>query len=327
MRFRTTIAGMIPALALLTTEAGAQASMSPRVLGGGGGVVVVPDDPRLDPDSPESRAHAALRKREREIERELRLIQRRHFGSMRNLERREQGLRKLRAYTEPAALLVMTELFDREADDVRLAILDHFFSLASPEGDAALAWESVHGEGESYRASARGLLARRERTPDPDPRVAAVIADALRGSDDAAAVEAGRLASALRLYQFIPMMATAQVARGGGGGGAGNRTGDLGWIMIGRQTAFIADLVPVVSNSAVGLDPQVAVVSDGVMLRVHEAVVTVYRTELFETLVEMTTDAWGRPTRSLGYDAGKWRAWYDTEFVPFLAAGDARPQD
>jgi hypothetical protein len=299
------------------------ASMSPRVLGGGGGAAIVPNDPRLDPDSPESRAYAAQQKRVREIERELRLLQRRHFGTMRNTDRRELGLCKLRGFTEPAALLVMTELFDRERADVRTTILDHFASLESPGGDAALAWESVHGHEAWYRASAREHLARRLGAKgEAPPAVLGIIDRALRGRDDLAAVEGGRLASALHLYQFIPLMATAQAASPPA---TGERRGDLGWIMIGTQTAFVADLTPVVSNSAVGFDPQIGVVNDGTMLRIHDAHVTIYRAELHETLVEMTTDAWGRPTRSMGYDAGQWREWYENEFVPALAA--SKPAD
>lgn len=331
MRRRT--AGMILTIAILMPCGGGHAlaqtggaSMSPRVLGGGGGsggAAIVLNDPRLDPDSPESRAYAAQQKRVREIERELRLLQRRHFGTMRNTDRRELGLRKLRGFTEPAALLVMTELFDREQADVRATILDHFASLQSREGDAALAWECVHGHEAWYRASAREQLALRLGAEGGAPAaVLGIIDRALRGRDDLAAVEAGRLASTLHLYQFIPLMATAQAASPPATGG---RRGDLGWIMIGSQTSFVADLTPVVSNSAVGFDPQVAVVSDGAMLRIHDAHVTIYRTELHETLVEMTTDAWGRTTRSMGYDAGKWREWYENEFVPALAA--SKPAD
>ncbi len=306
--------------------------MSPRVLGGGGGgVVVVPNDPMLDPSSPEARAYAAFQREKRAIARRLRVLRRRHFGSMRNVERRQEGLRKLREYTSPAALAAMTELFDREDEDVRGAVLDHFASLQNDDGDAALAWEAVHGQDAWYRDRARELLAERlddadTTTRDIPPRVGGIIAQALRGQNDNDAVAAGRLVHALKLYGFIPLMASAQVAPRAGGQ---ERTGDLGWIMIGRQQTFVADLIPVVSNNAVGLDPQIGVVSDGVMLRVHDAVVTVYRTELYRELVAMTTEAWGQPTDALGYDAGAWQDWYTKEFVPSLAAGrDAdRPDD
>lgn len=335
MRNTFSTISMILAIAGGAEAANAQASMSPRahVPGGGSAVVAVPNDPMLNPDSPEARAYAALQREKRIIEREMRLIRRRHFGSMRNIERRETGMRKLREFTDPPALILMTELFDRENEDVREAVLDHFSSLKNDHGDAALAWEGVHGRDEWYRARARAHLVMRltdgpaDGSPDiggVSTRVRGVIAAALTGEDDTAAVAAGRLAGALKLYEFIPMMASAQVAPRGGGQ---ERTGDLGWIMIGQQKSFVADLVPVVSNNAVGLDPQIGVVSDGVMLRVHDAVVTVYRTELYHELVAMTSAAWGRPTHALGYDAGAWRRWYADEFVPHLNAnaGDVSP--
>lgn len=319
--------GMILGFAILAgpmaAESSAQASMAPkaRVAGGGGGVVAVPLDPRLDPDSPEARAYAAFMRRTREIERDLRLIKRRHFGGMRSLERREIGLTKLRAFTDEAAILPMTELFDSEQPDVRSAVLDHFASMRTEAGDTALAWEAIHGEDEWYRARAGEHLAERIEADGKMPgRADAVIRRALLGPDNAAAIAASELASSLKLYEYIPLMATAQIARGGGGGGGRDGTGDLGWIMIGQQTSFVSDLVPVVSNNAVGLDPQIGVVSDGALLRVHDAVVTVYRTEIHRILVGMTTPAWGRSTGELGFDAGEWREWYDNEFVPHLTA-------
>ena len=324
---RTRQVGMILASAILAgplaMESNAQASMAPkaRVGGGGGGVVAVPLDPRLDPDSPEAKAYAALMRRTREIERDLRLIQRHHFGSIRSLERREIGLTRLREHTDPAAILPMTELFDDEKPDVRSAVLDHFATLKSEAGDTALAWEAIHGEDEWYRARAGEHLSERVGDPGEMPaRTKAVIAEALLGQNDAAAIAASELAASMKLYEFIPLMATAQVARGGGGGRGRDGTGDLGWIMIGNQTSFVSDLVPVVSNNAVGLDPQIGVVSDGALLRVHDAVVTVYRTEVHRILVGMTTPAWGEPTGSMGFDAGTWREWYDKEFVPHLTA-------
>ena len=309
-------------IALTATPAGAQVSMSPRGLGGGGGgVVVVPNDPMLDPSSPEARAYAALRREQRAAERQLRILRRRFFGPMRRTERRQEGLRALRGFTSPAALIAMTELFDREAEDVRGAVLDHFASLKNDDGDAALAWEAVHGRAAWYRDRARGLL-RTRISGDLPPSVGGIIADALRGSDDTAAAAAGRLVHAMKLYQYIPLMASAQVAARGGGQ---DRTGDLGWIMIGQQKSFVADLIPVVSNNAVGLDPQIGVATDGVMLRIHDAVVTVYRTEIYRELVAMTTEAWGKPTNALGYDAGAWQDWYTEEFVPYLASKADEP--
>ncbi len=48
--------------------------------------------------------------------------------------------------------------------------------------------------------------------------------------------------------------------------------GQLAYTFVGTQTSFISDLVPVVSNSAVGLDPTVGVVPEGVRLVVRGVV-------------------------------------------------------
>lgn len=314
--------------------ASAQASMSPRVLsGGGGGIVVVPNDPMLNPDSPEARAYAAIQGERRRIERELRIIKRQHFGSMRVTEKREIGMRKLRGYTSQPAIMAMTDVFDDEGEDVRMALLDHFSTLNdhpdSVPSSTVLAWEAVHGEGEWYRAEARRLLTEEHtRKTELQPAqggalasVRGIIAQGLQSQSDETAIAASRLVNALKLYEFIPLMATAQVAQRGAGD---ERTGDLGWIMIGRQQAYVADLQPVVSNSAVAFDPQIGVASDGVMIRIHDAVVTAYRTEIYRVLTDMTTDAWGRPTQSLGYDSGAWNDWYTEEFVPHLAQQEAQ---
>lgn len=85
--------------------------------------------------------------------------------------------------------------------------------------------------------------------------------------------------------------------------------GDLAFILIGQQTAFISDLEPVVSESAVAFDPQVSVVTEGVLSArercgrddvLHRGpqfvgfVVTIYR----------------RPTIGMGWDQDKWWKWY-----------------
>ena len=52
-------------------------------------------------------------------------------------------------------------------------------------------------------------------------------------------------------------------------------------------------------------------------MRVVDAVVVIYRTEIHRSLVAMTTDNWGRPTDYLGYDINAWWSWYNTQYVPY----------
>ncbi len=339
-RARSCVAAIaVIAVGLLAPPASGQ-GMGPRVLpggaGGGGGIVVIPNDPMLNPDSPEARAYAAVQRERRALERELRLIKRDHFGAVRVAEKREIGIRKLRAYTSSPAVMAMIDVFDDEEDDVRESVLDHFSTLDPEIGLTALAWEAVRDDDAWYRGRATELLAQGidERaaeiasqeagddegaeaiTRDPvPPTVRGIIADALQSTNDDLAIAASDVTRALKLYELIPLMATAQVAQRPAGS-QGNRDGDLGWIMIGQQTAFVADLQPVVANNAVAFDPQIGVVSDGVLLRISDAVVTAVRTPVHRNLVGMTTDAWGRPTGFMGYDPDAWRNWYDKEFVP-----------
>ncbi len=156
------------------------------------------------------------------------------------------------------------------------------------------------------------------------PAVRGIIAQGLQSTNDDEAIAATELAAALNLFDFIPLMAAAQVAQRPAGTQGGQR-GDLGWIMIGQQQTYVADLQPVVSNNAVAFDPQIGVVSDGVLLRVHDAVVTAVRTPIHRRLVDWTTGAWGQPTGTLGYDPDAWRDWYDNEFIPSRAPEPAPP--
>lgn len=219
---------------------------------------------------------------------------------------------------------------------MRTAVLDHLSTLPDQRGIPALAWEAVNGEDAWYRAEARRLLAKankrtrnaapsgsaaidvqadvKSQEADPMASVRGVIAQGLQSPNDRQAIAAGNLARALNLFEFIPLMASAQVATRPQGGD--QRTGDLGWIMIGSQQTFVADLQPVVSNNAVAFDPQIGVVSDGVLLRIHQAVVTAFRTEIHTNLVDWTSGAWGQSTGHLGYEPDEWKQWYDNEFVP-----------
>ena len=62
--------------------------------------------------------------------------------------------------------------------------------------------------------------------------------------------------------------------------------GQLAYTFVGTQTSFVSDLVPVVSNSAVGLDPTIGVVPEGVRLVVRGVVSADRR----YVTVDVTTD-------------------------------------
>ncbi|MEM7754817.1 MAG: hypothetical protein AAF297_04175 [Planctomycetota bacterium] len=268
------------------------------------------------PSQDELAAYRALQAERRGYERRLKTLRATYFRGVRNTETRQIGMRLLRAFDDPAAFELLAELFIPEGEDVRDAVLDHFAGQQTGEGDAALAWEAVYGEDEASRKAALERLGSVASVRGVDPLVVDVTRSGLRESATQPAVAAANVAASLKLFDLIPLVAAAQVAAQGDG----ERRGDLGWILIGTQRTFVADVQPVVSDNAVAFDPQLAVISEGTLLRVSDAFVAVYRVEIHRTLIGMTGEAWGQSTAHLGYDAGAWKAWYANEFVPFLEA-------
>lgn len=284
---------------------------------------------------------------------QLKRIRFKHFGQIANVEIRQLGIAKLRDFAEPKYFPHLLELFAREKQDVRLAVLDVLEDYKADQGDTAIAYAAVFDKDVWFRGEASKRLAKRvaqinadraagkgkdelktpagSRGDEPAPgldsgvswRVKAVIANGLKQSDDTVAAAAAELAADLRVFDLIPALINAQIqAPRGGGAGTGaisNRgEGALGYIMIGQQQAFVADLTPVVGDSAVAFDPTLGVVTSGTVLRVIDAVVVTYRTEIHYSLRRLANAGWdGRKTDGLGYDNRAWGEWYTREFLPY----------
>ncbi len=266
------------------------------------------------------RAYTAAKKKTRVMEQELRKIRRAHFGTIKRVDIRQEGLAKLRTYTEPSIFASLIEIFKNDADDVRTAVLDIFSDSKSDSGDAALAWVAMTDRDTHMKAAALDRLQRRlAEVGGVSDRINLVVLKGLQSGDEKQIAAAADLAGNIGLYEVIPWLITAQLGRSGGGsggGGSAQNQGDLAFILIGQQTAFISDLEPVVSESAVAFDPQVSVVTEGVLLRVSDAVVTTYRTEVHNSLVGLSSRYTGRPTIGMGWDQDKWWKWYQDEFLP-----------
>jgi|GEM_PF-2017644 len=265
----------------------------------------------------EARRFALIHPQRRQFEVQLRKIRTRYIRGIRKTEIRQVGISKLRAFTDPDAFPALLDLFKREKPDVRVAILDHLASLGTEEADTALAWAAVFDRDKAIRAQAASRVAARvEESGSTVPDgVKIVLAHALGQRRDAAASAAANLSRVLKLYEAIPALITAQVR-------SEQRTGRgaLATILVGQQVPFVSDLQPVVGESAVGFDPTISVVTEGVVMQIDDAVVTTYRVEVHNALVGLASAAWGHDTSSLAYDLPRWRHWYAHDLLPTLAA-------
>lgn len=286
----------------------------------------IPDDPFIramlkDPNDPTVKAFAAAQRVRVAEEQELKKLRFKYFRAANNTELRQIGIQKLREYTDPAVFPALLSVFKHDAHDVRAGILDHFADQQTGEADATLAWAAVFDHDAWFREqAAQRLLARSKETGEVSNRVKTVAAYGLRNSDDTIAGSAARLINTLNLIEAIPALINAQVPGGGNVPAADGGEAALAYILVGTQQAFVADLEPVVGDSAVGFDPELGIVTEGTYIRVIDAVVITYRTEIHYQLVDMADRNWSgspsRSTASLSYDPAKWRDWYVKEFLP-----------
>ncbi|MCW5776630.1 MAG: hypothetical protein KIS87_09345 [Phycisphaeraceae bacterium] len=273
-----------------------------------------------NPDDPRYQEWAAQQKQRRELERELQRLRATYFRDTRAVERRQVGIAELRKYTEPFAYPSLLEVFKRDGWDVRTAILDMLQDQATDEADATLAWVAVFDHDPALKVNAEErLLKRIAKTGEVSDRIKLVLAGGLQRDRNADAASAAGIIRTLRLHDMIPLLIASQV-RGETRGATEARNSSLGWIVIGQQIAFVSDLTPVVADSAVGFDPTLSVVTEGVVLRVIDAVVVTYRVEVHNALVGLTSELWGRSTAGLGWDREAWMRWYNSDFLPHMRA-------
>ncbi len=262
-------------------------------------------------------------------EQEMRRIRHTHFGPIKKTAIRQAGIAQLRHYTDPAVFPALLSVFEREGQDVRLAILDHLADQASVQGDSTLAWAAVFDRSKPMRAAAtERLLKRTHETGGEVPNaVQAVVAEGLARDKPDQVAGAANLANVLKLYDAIPMLIAQQVRPPSAG--SAEPEGDLAYIYVGTQRSFVADLTPVVGDSSVAFDPQLGVLSEGVVLRVIDAFVFQYNVEVHNSLVELSSAGWGRSTSQLGWDSAAWTKWYQEDFATHrqqLADAEARAQ-
>ncbi len=250
------------------------------------------------------------RARGRGYAKQIALIRHKHFGDIKVQAIRTKGIDELRQFTDSAAFRPMIEELAREADDVRLAMLDHF-AMQGAEGQAALGWLAIYDDDRAIQNEAL----KRMVSPADEP-VKYLLNKALRTEDHGVMCAAATVSGALNVTSAIPLLIFGQAAVGGGDGG-GEGQGDLAWIAIQTQQAYVQSLVPVVGDSSAAFQPIIGIVSSGVVMRVVDAVVIEYRRPVHDALVAMTTHDWGQPTEYLSYNVQAWWDWYNNEYVPF----------
>ncbi len=285
----------------------------------------VPDWARklaIDPESPAARAYAEGRKKRLQHERELKRLRATHFRNIKLQAKRQEGIVKLHDYNDPSLDPLLIEIFEKEQLDVRCAILDMFADRKAEAGDTSLAWVAVFDDSEAVRSEAVTRLRRRQSEEGFLPEASRlVIYEGLRSGGQTAKAAAANLANWLGVVEAIPWMIGAQIGGSPVGGTPGTgRRGDLAWIAVGQQQAFVSDLTPVVGPNAVAFDPQLSVVTTGTLLRVTDAVVVEYHIDIHNALVDMTSRLSGTDTGPLGWHNTHWRDWYRDEFLPLWAA-------
>ncbi len=292
--------------------------------------------------APEGPAFAAQRKRAMEFERTLNRIRVKHFGSVRVPDIRKDGVEQVRTALTKFAIETnqatgapiaecfaegytpLLEIFEREAPDVRLAMIDLITERPSPQAQAALAWVACFDASSDMRAGALEGLQALALDGGLAEGAKIALAHALRAGTDEQAIAAAGAAESLKILEAIPLLIAAQVAPANR---AAQRAGPKAFIFVGTQRTFVSDVTPVVGTSAVAFDPTVSTLNTGSLLVIHDSLVTSYRSEVHAALVRMTTEAWGRSTEYLGYDLAGWSAWYERNLRPALAArgGAAAP--
>ncbi len=256
-----------------------------------------------------------------ELEREMRRLRFEFFRTGTPPAVREVGISRARRMAAPENYPVWEKVFGRDNIEVRRIALDELASMETQEADAVLAWAALRDRDERYRAVAEALLARRLQGSRETP--VAIIdllgRDLLSSRDERRISRAASLADNLNIAGLIPHLIAAQVS-GQTATEQSSERGALAWILVGRQRAFVSDLTPVVADAAVAFDPTLSVITDGVMIRVFDAHVFTYRTEVHRSLTSLSSRLWGKSTSRLGYDQQAWADWYLDEFLPAMDA-------
>lgn len=238
------------------------------------------------------------------------------FGSRRG-STRAQNLAQLSQWKDSASWQALWDALKSEKDDARLTFLDHLASQGGL-GQAMLAKIAIRSDEPAMRHEASRRIVR----PACD-EVIAMIELGLRDDRHLVINQAGLLAGKVDAFAVIPSLIFAQVAAD-----EKKTTGDLAWIAIGTQTHYIANVVAVVGDNAGAFQPVIGTIQTGVLMRVQDAMVYTYRSDVHQSLIALTSRDFGESTADYGWDMKRWWTWFNKEYLPFKqaqAAGQATP--
>lgn len=283
-----------------------------------------------DPQSPEMREFARMRKEQLRIEQDLKKIRRQYFHSVSNIPKRQEGLAVLRDFKYAAAFEPLIEIFGCEGTDTCETLLSMFSEEGGHAGQSCIAWLAVYGCDDSVRDAAKKAM-RETINDEGEPPLGAkmVIYSGLRSKKESIRAAAAGIVKDLQIISAIPWLIATQVGGGGIGMGSADRgdDGDLAWIAIGTQQSFVSDLTPVVGPSAVAFDPQLSVVTSGTLIRIQNAIVYEYHYEIHNPLVDLTSSLTDTSTQRMGWDADKWKEWLLKDFPALREAKLARDRE
>lgn len=256
----------------------------------------------------------------RSVDRELRALRHRHF-STKHAPTRQAGLDALRStYDRPALYPLLIDVFAKEDRDVQSVLLEMFAGSASDAGDGALAWSALFGRARTTRDQAMLLVQDRVRSSGEVPlAIRLTLRQGITSHDPAIQARTANLIDKLDLGDLVQWLIAAQATAARPGqqmGEAPSGRGGLAFIAIGQQTAYVSDLQPIVAEGAVAFDPQLSIVTTGVVVRIDDAYAYSYNMDVHHALVRLTSRLTDQDTAPMGFDYTRWMRWYATVFEP-----------
>jgi len=209
-----------------------------------------------------------------------------------------QGLEKIRAIDEPAAILPLASVLSKGSVAARLALVEALRRFQQDEATLNLAVLALSDDDPEVRRKALIELARRG-----DRRVGEQFRRALRSNNDVLIRRAAYGLGKLRYAPAIPDLIGLLTARRRG---VVEIPVNLYWGSF-TQT-FVAPTQVAVAKGVVAVIPTIGVATSGTVLvaspRYEMRDVTVYRTEVLEALKQITG-------QNFGFDVRDWQQWYE----------------